>query len=119
MTKAPDPSEAPHSGYRPCVGAVILNADGHVWIGRRTRKAEGITDAFPWQMPQGGIDRGEDTAEAARREVHEETGMHSLKLIAEAPAWYAYDLPAAVLKYGLWKGRYKGQTQKWYAFRFI
>ena len=117
MAKRPiDPESLP---YRPCVGLMILNAEGLVWIGRRI--AEGDSEMAGrdqlWQMPQGGIDKGEAPIEAARREIFEETGMESLKLVAEAPDWIVYDLPAD--RIGItWKGKYRGQTQKWFAFRF-
>ena len=117
MAKRPiDPESLP---YRPCVGLMILNAEGLVWIGRRI--AEGDSEMAGrdqlWQMPQGGIDKGEAPIEAARREIFEETGMESLKLVAEAPDWIDYDLPAD--RIGItWKGKYRGQTQKWFAFRF-
>lgn len=104
--------------YRPCVGMVILNPDGKVWIGERTLHPDSAGDAFKWQMPQGGVDPGEDPLAAARREVFEETGIMSLEFLAEAPDWYCYDLPSEILASGRWKARYRGQTQKWYAFRF-
>lgn len=96
---------------------MILNRQDLVWIGKRRLEGPGRED-FAWQMPQGGLDSGEDPLAAARREVHEETGITSLDLLAEAPDWYSYDLPDEALKSGLWKGRYRGQTQKWFAFRF-
>ena len=68
-------------------------------------------------MPQGGIDKGEDPLPAAFRELHEETGMHSVSLLAEAPGWINYDLPRELVGIGL-KGKYRGQTQKWFALRF-
>jgi putative (di)nucleoside polyphosphate hydrolase len=70
-----------------------------------------------WQMPQGGIDPHEDPYRAALRELREETSIVSVSLLAEAPGWYAYDLPADIAGEA-WKGRYKGQAQKWFAFRF-
>ena len=70
-----------------------------------------------WQMPQGGIDKGEEPYPAALRELYEETGMRSVSLIAEAPGWFTYDLPRDLV--GLaFKGKYRGQTQKWFALRF-
>lgn len=104
--------------YRPCVGAVVFNAAGLVWIGKRTLKSERLADAPPWQMPQGGVDPGEDPLAAARREVREETGMTSLEFLAEAPGWFSYDFPPEVLAEQPRKGKFRGQTQKWYAFRF-
>lgn len=111
-----DPETLP---YRPCVGIMILNREGLVWVGHRKQEADSETGDRPqlWQMPQGGIDKGEEPLEAARREVFEETGMESLTLLAEAPDWIRYDLPAD--RIGItWKGKYRGQTQKWFAFRF-
>ena len=104
--------------YRPCAGAMVLNVDGLVWIGRRQFKTGAVVTDHAWQMPQGGIDKGEDPLVAARREVHEETGMTSLELLAEAPDWYSYDIPVDAVKKGAFKGKYRGQTQKWFAFRF-
>jgi putative (di)nucleoside polyphosphate hydrolase len=76
------------------------------------------TSDMLWQMPQGGIDEGENPEQTARRELFEETGMESLELIAEAPGWIDYDLPPELVGV-VWKGRYRGQRQKWLAFRFI
>jgi putative (di)nucleoside polyphosphate hydrolase len=105
--------------YRPCVGIMVLNRDGLVWAGRRIAQADSEmagTDHL-WQMPQGGIDKGEDPAEAARRELYEETGIETVSLLAEAPEWINYDLPEHLLGLAL-KGKFRGQTQKWFAFRF-
>ena len=103
--------------YRPCVGAMVLNAQGLVFIGRRTDGPEHVDLTHVWQMPQGGIDPGEDPWPAALRELHEETNIQSVEKLAEVPDWLAYDLPPKVAKQ-VWKGRYRGQTQKWYALRF-
>jgi putative (di)nucleoside polyphosphate hydrolase len=105
--------------YRPCVGIMVLNRDGLVWAGRRIAEpdSEMAGAAHLWQMPQGGIDKGEDPLPAAVRELYEETGMKSVSLLAEAPGWFDYDLPREVLGIAL-KGKYRGQTQKWFAFRF-
>lgn len=104
--------------YRPCVGVVLLNRDGLVFVGRRKGPAPEHVDAgHAWQMPQGGIDAGEDPLKAAVRELHEETNVTSARLVAEAPEWFAYDLPPEIAGQA-WKGRYRGQTQKWFAFRF-
>jgi len=114
-------SPTPKSGgsfYRPCVGVALVNAEGHAFIGHRRRKrATDVLDARSWQMPQGGIDAGEQPVEAARRELWEETSVRSIELIAELPRWLSYDLPEDALK--RWGGRYRGQTQKWFLFRFI
>ena len=104
--------------YRPCVGVALVNRDGDVFIGHRKRKRGGEhLDARSWQMPQGGIDMGEAPIEAARRELWEETNVRSVELIAELPDWQSYDLPEEAR--GKWAGRYRGQTQKWFLFRFL
>lgn len=106
--------------YRPCVGITVLNRDGLVFVGRRRSEAgpEHVDNGYAWQMPQGGIDPGEDPYAAALRELYEETNIRSVKLLAEAPGWLSYDLPAAVSGRA-WRGRYRGQTQKWFALRFM
>jgi putative (di)nucleoside polyphosphate hydrolase len=104
--------------YRPCVGALVLNRAGLVWIGRRRdAPAEPEGPGTWWQMPQGGIDEREDPAKAALRELAEETGIRSVTIIAESHDWYRYDLPPA-LRPQAWGGRYCGQKQKWFAMRF-
>jgi putative (di)nucleoside polyphosphate hydrolase len=105
--------------YRPCAGVALFNRAGRVFIGRRPQQAgpEHVQGRYAWQMPQGGIDDGEEPLNAARRELYEETGIRSVRLLMEAPDWYSYDLPAEILA-ETWKGRYRGQTQKWFAFRF-
>ena len=105
--------------YRPCVGVMLLNAQGQVFVGRRKSDAgpEHVEGDYAWQMPQGGIDEGEDPAQAAYRELYEETNVQSAQIIAEAAEWFSYDLPEAIIKRS-WKGRYRGQTQKWFAMRF-
>jgi putative (di)nucleoside polyphosphate hydrolase len=102
--------------YRPCVGIVLLNKDGLIWIGRRRK--DDPEDPENWQMPQGGIDKDEDPAIAARRELAEETGTDKAQIIGEAAVWHHYDLPADMLGVAL-KGRYRGQRQKWFAMRFL
>lgn len=111
-----DPETLP---YRPCVGIMVLNRDGLVWAGKRTPVGNSEYDGSPqlWQMPQGGIDKGEEPEPAARRELYEETGMRSVTLLAESPGWINYDLPRDLVGIGL-KGKYRGQTQKWFAYRF-
>jgi putative (di)nucleoside polyphosphate hydrolase len=105
--------------YRPCVGVALFNPAGLVFVGRRRPdKGPEYRDViYEWQMPQGGIDPGEDPYAAALRELYEETNVRSTEMIAEAPDWYRYDLPVDTLGKAL-KGRYRGQTQKWFALRF-
>ena len=104
--------------YRPCVGVALVNRDGDVFIGHRKRRRGGERlDERSWQMPQGGIDDGEAPLEAAKRELWEETNVRSVELIAELPDWQSYDLPEEAR--GRWAGRYRGQTQKWFLFRFL
>ncbi|MCA1952570.1 MAG: RNA pyrophosphohydrolase [Hyphomicrobiales bacterium] len=105
--------------YRPCVGVALFNREGRVFVGRRRpdKGPEYRDPVFEWQMPQGGIDPGEDPYTAALRELYEETNIRSTALLAEAPEWYRYDLPLDALGKAL-KGRYRGQTQKWFALRF-
>lgn len=105
--------------YRACVGIMLINRDGLVFVGRRRSEAgpEHVGNGYAWQMPQGGIDPGEEPYHAALRELHEETNVRSVSLLAEAADWYAYDLPLVVAGRA-WRGRYRGQTQRWFAFRF-
>lgn len=110
---------SPAPGYRPCVGITVINAEGLVWVGRR---ADGPDDEEGrgawWQMPQGGIDENEAPADAARRELFEETGMRSVRILGETDGWLRYDLPPELVGKA-WGGRYRGQEQKWFAMRFI
>ena len=105
------------TAYRPCVGIMLLNPQGLVWVGRRFQKQNDDGVGHWWQMPQGGIDGNEDPAAAALRELEEETAVRSAEIIAEAPGWYNYDLPEHLIGKS-WKGKYRGQTQKWFAARF-
>lgn len=105
--------------YRPCVGLLVMNRAGQIWIGERLEArndAEGL--GTWWQMPQGGIDTGEKPAAAAMRELHEETGITSAEIIAETTDWHRYDFP---LEFAVkaWGGRFRGQKQKWFAMRFL
>ena len=103
--------------YRPCVGVMLLNAQGLVWIGRRFEKQNDDGIGKWWQMPQGGIDEGEDPAKAVIRELYEETAVTNAHIIAEAPSWYNYDLPEHLIGKS-WGGKYRGQKQKWFALKF-
>lgn len=106
------------TAYRPCVGVMLINGQGLVWVGRRFEKQNDDGVGKWWQMPQGGIDEGEDAGLAALRELQEETGVTSAELIAEAPGWFKYDLPEHLIGKN-WGGRYRGQKQKWFAARFM
>ena len=103
--------------YRPCVGIMLLNAEGLVWVGRRIPKWSRDVSGQMWQMPQGGIDKGETPQEAALRELAEETGTTNASIIAAYDEWLSYDLPPEALGVAL-KGKYKGQKQQWFAMRF-
>ncbi len=104
--------------YRRCVGIALLNEDNNVWIGERTPRKWDNTSSFLWQMPQGGVDEGEDPYKAALRELYEETGIRkATELICEIDDWLTYEIPDELLGVAL-KGRYRGQKQKWYILRF-
>lgn len=103
--------------YRPCVGLAVFNAAGLVFIGRRSGGPEHVDETHSWQMPQGGIDDDEDPYEAALRELHEETNIRSIKRLGEVEGWLKYDIPRDIVGQA-WKGKYRGQKQKWFALRF-
>jgi putative (di)nucleoside polyphosphate hydrolase len=103
--------------YRPCAGLCVLNAKGRVFIGRRTSGPEHIDATHVWQMPQGGIDDGEEAYPAALRELYEETNIRSVQKLGEIRGWLKYDIPRAIVGEA-WGGKYRGQKQKWYALRF-
>jgi len=103
---------APSDGYRPCVGVILVNDDGLVFVGQRIGLNE---DA--WQMPQGGIDGGEAPRDAALRELEEEIGTAKARIIAESDGWLDYDLPKEFMG-KRWNNRYRGQSQKWFACSF-
>ena len=105
-------SEAPLAGYRPCVGIFLLDHAGRVFVGQRYD-----TGHTAWQMPQGGIDEGEDPRTAGLREMREEIGTDRAQLLAESKVWRSYELPPDIAR-RMWRGRYLGQTQRWLAFRF-
>ena len=104
--------------YRPCAGLAVFNPQGHVFIGRRSSGPEHIDDTHVWQMPQGGIDDGEEPYKAALRELHEETNIKSVEKLGEIEGWLTYDIPREIVG-AAWHGKYRGQRQKWYALRFI
>lgn len=101
--------------YRPCAGVMLLNADGHVFVGQRLDSS-----SEAWQMPQGGIDDGEDAETAAIRELGEETGIepHLAQIITRSADELVYDLPDHLIG-KMWKGRYRGQRQLWFLMRFL
>lgn len=98
--------------YREGVGVMLINPAGLVFVARRID-----TTSEAWQMPQGGIDAGEDPLTAALRELKEETGTDNATLLREKAAWVEYDLPDALIPQ-IWGGKYRGQRQKWFAMRF-
>jgi putative (di)nucleoside polyphosphate hydrolase len=104
--------------YRPCVGVMVLNRAGHVLIGRRIDGPEHVDETHAWQMPQGGIDPGEDPRLAVMRELEEETGIAQAEILAEHPEWIDYDLPPHLIGAVL-GGKYRGQRQRWFALRFL
>jgi putative (di)nucleoside polyphosphate hydrolase len=101
--------------YRPCAGVMLLNAGGLAFAGQRID-----TTMEAWQMPQGGIDAGEDAEQAALRELGEEIGVgpEHVELIAQAPGEFFYDLPDDLIG-KVWKGKWRGQRQKWFLYRFL
>jgi len=107
-----DPTTLP---YRPCAGVMLLNRDGKAFVGQRID-----TTMEAWQMPQGGIDEGEDAETAAIRELGEEIGVtpDKVALVAEAPDELYYDLPPELIG-KVWKGKWRGQRQRWFLYRFL
>lgn len=104
--------------YRPNVGAVLFNAAGLILVARRADMPNAEGAAGGWQLPQGGVDGGEDLRQAVLRELEEEIGTARAEIIAEHPEWLNYDLPPELLGKSL-GGKYRGQTQKWFALRFL
>ncbi len=108
------PDEIARLPYRPCAGVMLVNSEGHIFVGQRIdNKMEA------WQMPQGGVDTGENPRDAAIRELWEETGVTEDKVTIEAETqdWLPYDLPPELVPH-IWKGQYRGQKQKWFLMRF-
>lgn len=100
------------SDYRECVGIILLNKNGKVFVGRRFDFS-----SESWQFPQGGVDEGENLKDAAKREMLEEIGTEDAEFLYESEKWYYYDIPTPLIS-TLWQGQYKGQRQKWFLFRF-
>jgi putative (di)nucleoside polyphosphate hydrolase len=107
----PKPEDLP---YRPCVGVMLVNAEGRIFAGQRKD-----SPVSAWQMPQGGIDRDEKPKQAALRELREETGVTAdlVEFVAKSPGWVTYDLPDELIG-RIWGGKYRGQRQRWFLFRY-
>ena len=116
MAKTMTANEIAKLPYRPCVGLMVVNTNGLVFVGQRVDRKKG-QDA--WQMPQGGIDKGETVRDAALRELTEETGITAdlVTIESETNNWLPYDLPHHIVS-KIWKGKYRGQEQKWVLLRF-
>ncbi|HEV2301450.1 MAG TPA: RNA pyrophosphohydrolase [Stellaceae bacterium] len=110
MSSEPAPTQA----YRPAVGIMLMNGRGEILVARRIDIPEGEA----WQMPQGGIDPGEDPRAAAVRELAEEIGTDKAEVLAESRGWLTYELPPEIAS-KMWDGRYRGQRQKWFLMRFL
>ncbi len=111
--KRMSPEEIARLPYRPCVGIMLIDRRGRVFVAQRID-----TPGEAWQMPQGGIEPGESPRRAALRELYEEAGTDEAEVLAESRGWRRYDLPAELVP-RLWGGRYRGQEQKWFALRFL
>ena len=95
------------------VGAIVLNKKNQVFVGKRKDNP-----VDKWQMPQGGVNKGEDLTEAMKRELHEETSIQNIKILNEIDGWFEYELPKNLLG-KIWRGRYRGQKQKWFVVKFL
>jgi putative (di)nucleoside polyphosphate hydrolase len=102
-----------HLPYRPCVGMMVLDKKGRAFVGKRIDQT-----IEAWQMPQGGIDEGEDAREAVMRELAEEIGTKDIEFLREYPGWLYYDLPEHLIGVAL-HGKFRGQKQRWFALRFL
>lgn len=109
------PEEIERLPYRPCVGVMLVNRNGLIFAGQRID-----SDVPAWQMPQGGVDKGEAPRDAALRELEEEIGISTnlVQVEAETANWLTYDLPHDIIP-KIWKGRFRGQKQKWFLLRFL
>jgi putative (di)nucleoside polyphosphate hydrolase len=105
-------TDAPDAAYRRNVGIMLLNPAGLAWVGQRCDMTEEA-----WQMPQGGIDSGETPRDAVLREMEEEIGTAKAEILCETPGWLTYDLPPDLAR-RMWKGKWRGQAQRWFALRF-
>lgn len=112
-TQQPSPETIENLPYRPCVGLMLLNREGQVFVAQRVDVRGGA-----WQMPQGGIDPGETPAQAAMRELEEEIGTANAEILAESACWHSYDLPPWLIP-KVWGGKFRGQTQRWFLLRFL
>mmetsp|Transcript_27312 Transcript_27312/g.59676 ORF Transcript_27312/g.59676 Transcript_27312/m.59676 type:complete len:271 (+) Transcript_27312:105-917(+) len=123
-----DGESVPGPEYRRCVGVCVVNAEDKVFVARRADlpsvgAMNGESERVAWQMPQGGVDEGEELESAALRELKEETGMTSAHILHSLPHWVTYDFPPALMAKWLsegrgWGGKYKGQAQRWFLLRF-
>jgi putative (di)nucleoside polyphosphate hydrolase len=112
VSKSEDTEGVLAQGYRAGVGIMLLDPANRVFVGRRIDMA-----GENWQMPQGGIDKGETARQAALRELNEEVGTDKAEFLAETKGWLRYEVPTEIAG-RLWRGRYRGQMQKWFAMRF-
>lgn len=115
VSRAPTEAEILALPYRACVGVMLVNPAGYVFAGQRIDNPEPA-----WQMPQGGVDPGEELRSAALRELQEETSIpgSAVEIVTETPEWITYDLPRDLVP-RIWKGRFRGQKQRWFLMRFL